>query len=401
MAERDDGTKPDGDDENPGQKEDDQPREVKLPKAWATAEDRGVKRWSEGSRTDDPDARKVHPPLAQGIGSGKAFFFLFGFKKSSPVDQKMLEMELAHIDDDIEVLRNAGYTVVVDTQATRPELISAVGGNGEGAAGLTPAGFYWSAHGHQDGSVECCDGDRIKPEDLDEVEVSPGLRVAIFGACYVGCRSQTWRKALGGHPLVVGWGRPVTIDRAVDFLQPSPETETDLDDLIRRFLLTDAPLPGATTERYSPVAEAAARGRIANLQERVETLADMLAAPWREQEQFLEIRVPLDGGRFHVAKVFVIDSAEPFSEGEPMLGVEADVGELSALVDLNMALAGLGTPSYARVALVESDTDMPTIVAQGFLPLARVRDQDLAALVYQVAQWADTLEERIFGGDMR
>jgi len=400
MSVPDDEKEPAQDDENRGHKEDEKPTEVKLPKAWASAESRGVKRWSEGTRTDDPDARKVYPPLGEGIGSGKAFFFLFGFKKSSPIDQKMLERELAHIDDDIEVLRNAGYTVVVDTQATRPELIAALSEKGEGADGLGPAGFYWSAHGHEDGSVECCDGDRVNPEDLDGVEVSSALRVAIFGACYVGCRSQTWRRALGGHPLVVGWGRPVTIDRAVDFLEPSPETETDLDDLIRRFLLTDAPLPGETTERYSPVAEAAARGRIANLQERIQTVSDMLTARWREQEKFLEILVPLEEGRSHVAKVFVIDSAEPFSEGEPMLGVEADVGELSALVDVNMALAGLGSPSYARVALVESETDMPTIVSQGFLPLARVRDQDLAALVYQVASWADTLEERIFGGDM-
>ena len=77
------------------------------------------------------------------------------------------------------------------------------------------------------------------------------------------------------------------------------------------------------------------------------------------------------------------------------------MGELSQLVDPAMLLSGIPSQSYARVALVASDTDMPTIVTQGFLPLARVRDKDLAALIYQVADWGDELEKRIFGGDMR
>jgi len=84
-----------------------------------------------------------------------------------------------------------------------------------------------------------------------------------------------------------------------------------------------------------------------------------------------------------------------------MLGVEADVGELSAIVDPAMLLGGLGGVGYARVMLVKSETEEPRIVAQGFLPLGRVRDQDLAALVYQVCWVADKLESRIFGGNMR
>ena len=64
-------------------------------------------------------------------------------------------------------------------------------------------------------------------------------------------------------------------------------------------------------------------------------------------------------------------------------------------------LSGLGQAGYAQVALVESDTDMPTIVTHGFLPLARVRDQDLAALVFHVCSLADALEKRIFGGDFQ
>lgn len=343
----------------------------------------------------------VHPPLASGIGSGKAFFFLFGFKRHAEIDQKMLEAELKHIDDDIEVLRRAGYVVVVDQQATREEFVATIAGKAEGAEGLLPAGFYWSAHGAEDGGIECCDADLIKPDQIDPSTVSPGLRLAVFGACYVGSRSRSWRKALGGHPLVVGWGRPVTIDRAVDFLEPDPDSEADLDDLIRRYLLTDAALPTETAAGVSPMEAAAAGGRVGDVPDRIQKVVGKLGAKWRTENRCIEVFVPLEGGRSHVAKVFVVDGTEPFCEGEPMLGVEADVGELSAVVDPAMLLGGLGGVGYARVMLVKSDTEEPRIVAQGFLPLARVRDQDLAALVYQVCLVADTLESRIFGGDMR
>ncbi len=79
---------------------------------------------------------------------------------------------------------------------------------------------------------------------------------------------------------------------------------------------------------------------------------------------------------------------------------EADIGEITEVVDPPMLLSGVLGNGFARINLVQSKTDMPRIVSQGFLPLARVRDQDLAALVYQVCQAADTVERRIFGGDM-
>ena len=385
----------------PVQPEVEAPKPPKALSGWGAQESRGgIKHWSSAARDDEPDARKVLPALAKGIGSGKSFFFLFGLKRFAEIDQKMLASELEHIDDDIEVLRNAGYTVVVDTQATREDFIATVTGQGEGAEGLAPAGFYWSAHGNEDGSVECCDGTVVRPDDIDAARVLPSLRLAIFGACYVGSRARTWRKALGGHPLVVGWGRPVTIGRAVEFLEPDPETETDLDDLIRRYLLTDVPLPGTGSDRYSPVASAHAAGRAGDLPERIQIVSSMLGAKWREADRCVEILVSLHNDRTHVAKVFVIDGTEPYNEGEPLLAAEADVGELSAVVDPAMLLSGLGGPGYARVMLVKSETEMPRIVTQGFLPLMRVRDQDLAALIYQVCQFADTLELRIFGSDL-
>ncbi|MBN1772255.1 MAG: hypothetical protein JXB32_13385 [Deltaproteobacteria bacterium] len=378
--------------------------DVKLPGAWAAKEKErraGPKTWTEGARTDDPTKRVVHPPTADGIGSGRSFLFLFGFRIHSPRDQEFLEKELKEIDDDVAVLRGAGYTVVVDPQATRKDLLEAVTGRGEGVEKLAPAGVYWSAHGSEDGSVQTCDGGFVVPDDLESDKIDPGLRLMVFASCYVGSRSRTWRKALGGRPMVVGWGRPVTIDRAVEFLQSRADTETDLDDLIRRYLLTDAPIPGEGGLAYAPVDDAASRGRLGDVPERLRTVVEMLGAKWKTEPNWVEVDVPLEDKRWEKAKVFVVESAEPYCEGEPMLAVESDVGELTAVVDPPMLLSGFGGPGYARVSLVKSGTDMPRIVVQGFLPIARARDQDLAALVYQVAQVSDRLEQRIFGGDMR
>jgi hypothetical protein len=374
-------------------------KQLKVPAAWGEKQV-GPKKWSTGGRGDDPTVRIVHAPLAEGIGTGKAFFFLFGFKRAAKMDQEMLKRELEQIDDDVEVLRKAGYTVVVDPQATKDDFIATVTAAGEGVVGLVPAGFYWSAHGHEDGGLECCDGGMVHPKDLDPAKVSPGLRLVILGACYVGSRSVTWKKALGGRPLVVGWGRPVTIDRAVDFLQPDPESNTDLDDLIRRWLLTDEPLPSDSRDDLGFPAAASTRGRIGELATRIKPVAEMLGARWRDHESHLDLEVPLADGRSHYVEAFLIDANDPFCEGEVLFGVEANVGELTALVEPGMLLAGLAHPGYGRIAMVKSDTDMPRIVAQGFTPLARATDQDLAAQIYQVAQKADALEHKIFGGDL-
>ncbi len=377
------------------------PKEIKAPAAWGdTSKKAAPKRWSAAGRGDDPTVRQVHTPLAEGIGTGKAFFFLFGFKRAAKIDQGMLVRELAEIDDDIAVLRTAGYTVVVDPQATREDFVSTVIAEGEGAQGLIPAGFYWSAHGHEDGGIECCDGGMVYPKDVDPAKVSAGLRLAIFGACYVGARSVTWKNALGGRALVVGWGRPVTIDRAVDFLQPDDESTTDLDDLIRRWLLTDEPLPTAVPPDNEILpASAASLGRIGELTDRIAPIAEMLGARWREQGTHLQLEVPLANHRSQFVEVFLIDANQPFCEGEVLLGAESNVGELSALVDVGMALAGVGHPGYGRIALVRSTTDMPRIVSQAFTPYTRATDQHIAAQIYQVASKADQLEFKLFGGD--
>lgn len=384
----------------PGDEDD----EVKTPAGWGKA--KGVKGWSAGARADDPDKRVVLLPTGQGLGSGQAFLFHFGLKRHAPGDRRLFDLARGHIDDDVDVLRAAGYTVVIDEEATHADFLASIYGTGEGVDGLSPAGVFWLAHGHADGAIETVDGGVVAPGDVDASRVHPGLKLVVFAACYTGSCSRSWRRALGGRPLVVGWGRPVTIDRAVEFLTPDDATENDLDDLIRRYLLSDVPVPAEVEVRWSPLAPAAQAGREADLRTRLEGTLAVLRAKVRpvadgDEGAALEADVPLPDGRWHRAKLFVLDSNEPFCEGETLLGVECDVGELSAVVDASMLLAGIPESRFARVQLVDGGREMPNIVVQGFTPLARVSDGEAAALAYSVCRYADVLERRIFGGDAR
>jgi hypothetical protein len=384
--------------EAPAEAEAEASKQVAIPKAWAEQAAQEPKYWSERGRGDDPSVRQVLPPLATGIGTGKSFSFIFGLKKARDIDQMMLQRETQEIQDDIEVLRNAGYTVVVDPQGSKQDFLQVVYGEGEGVEGLVPAGVYWSAHGHDDGAIECCDASRVFPGDVETAKVSPGLKVMVFGACYTGSFARTWRTALGGHPLVVGWGRPVTIDRAVEFLRSNPDTDTDLDDLIARYLLQDTPVPPMLDDHARHEAACKA-GRKDDLEARVPVVAELLSGKWRAGETWFDLWVPLPENRHHVVRLFVVDATLPYIEGRPLIGVEAEIGELTAVVQPDMLLRELADPGYARVVLAKGRADHPDILAQGFLPLARVTDLEIAAVAYQVARTADDLERKIFGGD--
>lgn len=392
-------------DAKPEAKKDEKP-ELKKPDGWEEKKKSGAKAWSEGARTDNPDKRTVLAPTGQGIGDGKVFHFLFGLKIHSPNDRRLFKEAREHIDDDVEELRKVGYTCVVDEEAVHDDFTTALYGTGEDTQGLAPAGIFWLAHGHDDGAIECSDGGAVQPADIESEKVHADLKLVVFAACYTGSCSRTWRKALGGRPLVVGWGRPVTIDRAVDFLTPKDESDTDLDDLIRRYLLSDTPVPAAMEVRHSPLASAASAGRAGDLSKRLEGVVAILHAKVlpKKDDTGVDLDIPLGTDeqgrkRWHRCKVFIVDGNEPFCEGETILGVECDVGEITSVVDAQMLLSGIEANRYARATLVQSDKDMPNIVTQGFLPLSRVRDMDVAAMIFQTCQYADVLEHRIFGGD--
>ncbi|GAB7045767.1 hypothetical protein JCM9534A_08930 [Catenuloplanes indicus JCM 9534] len=152
------------------------------------------------------------------------------------------------------------------------------------------------------------------------------------------------RAALGGHPLVAGWGRPGTLQRAVDFLEEGRESDVGLDDLIKAWLLTDAVLPAAPADPAGLPPAAVLGGRIGRLRQRFPTVVERLGAGWAAHDGHLDVTVPLPGGRSHVVQVFLVDSTDPFSEGVTLCGMEAGVGPVSPLITPETLPATTGTP---------------------------------------------------------
>ncbi len=352
---------------------------------------------ASGKPRDDPKTRVVHPPTGSGIGDGKSVFLLYGFKVDSLQDQELLRDQLPHITDDIEVMTKAGYCVVLDPQATKSDFLEALAGKGEGAVGLKTAAIYWSGHGLADGSLQTCDSDEIKAEDVDPAQVSEALRMVVFASCYVGGRARAWRKAFGGKALVVGWGRPVTHQRAIDFLEPDETTDTDFDDLIRRYLLADTPIPPEDETSLTLQEPITLSGRLDEITDRLSLVADHLRAELTKEDKYAVFRVPLEGTRSQQARVCVVDSTGPFTEGERLFAVESEIGRMSGVANAMQLLATPQRASFARLATVKGAEGEPLLVIQGFLPLTRARDQELAALVFQVCERADSLEHRVFG----
>lgn len=374
--------------------------EGKGPAGWR-AKGPAVKSWSAGARTDDPKKRSVLGPTGEGLGKGRAAYFLFGFRAASPQDKVFVEAELEQLQDDFATLRAAGYTVVVDTEATQKDFLDTLAGKGEGAEGLAPTCLYWSAHGDEQGAMHASDGGTIAPPDVDPAKVHPGLRLVVFAACYVASRARTWRKQLGGLPLVVGWGNPVSLARAREFLQSRAETDTDLDDLLRRYVLAEEPLPPElpTGEGFSPAASLSGRVDDA-LAARAEKLAAQLGGRCRREGGGLFVAVPLESGRHQEVKLFHSVSAQPYGEGAGLVGLETLVGALSTVADASALLRDLGAPGYARVALVQGDAEAPVIVSQAFLP-AGAEDRALLSALCEVARVGDLAERRIYGTDQR
>lgn len=352
----------------------------------------------DAPKEEAPEPRVILSPTSKGIGDGKVVFILFGLKTDYPLDQRMLAGELAHLEDDIAVLRGAGYRVVIDRQATQQTLVEALSGKSPGLKKRTTAAVYWSGHGSEDGSLEACDGSRIPIGALDGVKVSPDLRMVVFSSCYVGQRARAWRKALGGHPLVVGWGRPVTVERALEFLDPNEATDTGLDDLIRRYLLADTPIPPEPEiEGFTPADSVLSAGTRGDLPKTMADVVAMLGAKMLVRDNHLALTVPLESGRSQRAEVCLLESSEPFIEGEQLVAVQSDVGEVLSVVDPAVVLSAVGKPGFARVVAVRGAGDVPRVVLQGFLPRTRARTQDLAAMIYEVCRIADALELRVFG----
>lgn len=207
--------------------------------------------------------RKLYQPQHRGVGDGLAFFFMMGFGAMDDRHKAQVAGELPQVMDDIAALIKAGYTVVLDSEATADKFKDALYSTSPDLNGLRTAGVYWSAEGFDDGSVSTSDGSRLSPSDVQAERVDRLMRLVIIAAAYSGKVEGQWSRALGPGVHVTTWSGERDTGRAVEFLTAGRATE-GLDDLLQRYVLSVAPEsepePEAEPDPVATVATAAVAG---------------------------------------------------------------------------------------------------------------------------------------------
>jgi hypothetical protein len=351
----------------------------------------------------------VYEPTAQGPGSGQAFFILFGFCATADVDLSMRMTEIEHLGDDVAALRAAGYRVLVDLHGDLTTLVEALLGKHPDAAGLPTAGVLWSGHGDDDGTIANHEGLWIAPEQIPpEVAQLGTVKLFVMSACFAGSHAPRWQKALGPQAQVIGWGAPITIERAIEFLVPDDSNAKGFDDLLAKHLgarrvAADGPL--------HEVRELAKRHEdaIATLLLTLDELACAAQARLKCKLDkskdgtvyFFEIRTPPSKDYPNKPRSQLV-SASTSGAGDAWIYVASIVGPYSDALDLARGVRLL-TPSFnVRIVLKRRDPNEPELIfADMFLRRRRMDPVTFANHLQAVAANADKLEDLFFGSDKR
>jgi hypothetical protein len=351
----------------------------------------------------------VYEPTGSGAGNGKVFFVLFGFVSTADVDSAMRMTDIEHLGDDVAALRAAGYRVIVDLHGDLPTLDAAFLGKYPDANGAPTAGVFWGGHGDDDGTIATHDGRWIAPEQISkEVAQRAGLKLFVMSACHAGLHAARWQKALGPEVQIIGWGAPITNQRAIDFLVPDDANAKGFDDLLEKHL--GAPRVAAD----APLAEV--RDLARKHEERVATLLLTLDELVEEAKlrlkcrvdkgknpgvYFLEVRTPSskdapDIPRSHVVRVATLGA------GEAWIGISGLVGPYSDALDLARGLRAIAGATSLRLTL-EKISDPPTefLIIETIVRRRRLDPHGFARYVGMVGSNADRLEDMFFGSDKR
>jgi hypothetical protein len=169
--------------------------------------------------------QQLYPPT--GADNGKVFR-VFQAYPSSLDRVTMAAPDRFFISDDIEKLQALGYTVVLDYNTDKSEMINALYDS-------RTAGFLFSGHGGG-GYLGMADDQALGPQDIDPQRVSSQLKMAVFESCQTGRKQAEWEKALKGAD-VTAWNDNVT-NGAMQYFNmrsSSPDTRA-LDTLIDKHL---------------------------------------------------------------------------------------------------------------------------------------------------------------------
>jgi hypothetical protein len=351
----------------------------------------------------------VYEPTGSGAGTGKAFFVLFGFVSTADVDAAMRMTDIDHLGDDVAALRAAGYRVIVDLHGDLTTLDAALLGKYPDAGGAVTAGVFWGGHGDDDGTIATHDGRWIAPEQISpEVAKRGDVKLFVMSACYAGGHTARWQKALGAGTQIIGWGAPITNQRAIEFLVPDDANAKGFDDLLEKHL-------GARrVAADGPLAEV--RDLATKHEERVATLLLTLDDLVEEARQrlkcrvdkgkkpgvyFLEIRTPPSKDAPNIPRSHVVRVAT-LGAGDAWIGISALVGPYSDALDLARGLRAIAGATQLRFTLT-TIPDPPTefMMVETLVRRRRLDAYGFANHVGIVGSNADRLEDMFFGSDRR
>jgi hypothetical protein len=350
----------------------------------------------------------VYEPTGQGPGNGQAFFIFFGFATTSDGDLAMRMTDIEHLGDDVAALRASGFRVIVDLHGDAASLNQALTGKHPDAGGAMPAGVFWGSHGEEDGSIQAYDGGVVTPEQLaPEIARANTVRLFVMSACLVGQHSGRWQKALGEKAQVIGWGAPITNERAIDFLTPDDASSKDFDDLLERHLgvkrvTADGPL--VEVKDLAVQHENKLATLLMPFDELIDAAQARLKCPMqrgKRGEAYFTVRTPPskdhpDKPRLQGVRVSPTGMADSF------IMVSSLVGPYSDALDLPRALRLITPALHVRLAISNvSPPDQDFVLVETLFRRRRLDPLTLARGISTVGVLADRVEDMFFGSDQR
>ncbi|MFT3770286.1 MAG: hypothetical protein QM820_33075 [Minicystis sp.] len=351
----------------------------------------------------------VYEPTGNGPGNGKVFFVLFGFISTLDVDVAMRMTDIDHIGDDVAALRAAGYRVIVDLHGDLDTLNKALLGEHPDAGGAPTAGVFWGGHGDDDGTIATHEGGWISPEDVSaEVAKKGTVKLFVMSACHQGSHTSRWQKAIGPQAQIIGWGAPITNERAIEFLVPDDANAKGFDDLLEKHLgvrriTADGPL--VEVKELAQKHEERVATLLLPLEELVKEAQKRLKCKMEKGKAsdawYLEIRTPpsKDYPKIDRSQVVRIST---MGAGDAWIHVSSLVGPYSDALDLARGLRAVAQALHVRVALVQlAAPDGEFVIVETILRRRRLDPYTFANNVSTVGTYADKLEDMFFGSDKR
>lgn len=351
----------------------------------------------------------VYEPTGAGAGTGKVFFVLFGFVATTDADAAMRATDIDHIGDDVAALRAAGYKVIVDLHGDLETLNTALLGAHPDAGGAPTAGVFWGGHGDDDGTIGTHEGYWIAPEQVaPEVAQKGTVKLFVMSACHAGNHAARWQKALGPQAQIIGWGAPITNERAIEFLVPDDNNAKGFDDLIEKHLgarkvMADGPL--VEVRDLAKQHEERIATMLVGLDELVKEATKRLKCKCEKAKNieayYMEVRTPPskdypDKPRSQLVRVSAMGL------GDAWIYVSSLVGPYSDALDLARGLRAVAPAIHVRVALAKLNPDEPEfIVVETILRRRRLDPYTFANNVSTIGMYADKLEDLYFGSDKR